>query len=158
MDTKTQSNSLPLESSGAAAPVPDSKSRAWTLTVPTFMASIFEKLEVERRAQLLRMLLGAVGPLALAVVADGIFFKYVKYARSYEIPVSIEDAALASSQQVYDLVRYVEQSNPRLLEDLLAGLLRGGLPMTAIGASFATMAIVRLLDRSRPTSPPSPME
>ena len=67
-------------------------------------------------------LLASVGPLALKVVSGGVFAKYVRHARSPEIPVSFEDAARATSTQVRDLVHYVEQSNPNLVEELSTAL------------------------------------
>jgi hypothetical protein len=63
-------------------------------------------------------LLASVGPLALKVVGGGAFTKYVRHARSPEIPVSYEDAARATSTQVRDLVHYVEQSNVNVVEEL----------------------------------------
>jgi len=150
-----------LRQSQVAAPVPDlgAQSRSWKMvSVPGIMASTFGRLNLKRRAHILGLLLGAVGPLALAVVADGAFFKYFRFARWPEVPVSLEDAALASSQQVYDLVRYVEQSNPYLIEDLLAALLQDGMAMTAIGASVATIAIMHFWHRNRVTNKPSTWE
>ena len=38
--------------------------------------------------------------------------------------VSLEDAARTTSGQVSELVRYVEQSNPKLIDKLLTALLR----------------------------------
>jgi hypothetical protein len=61
--------------------------------------------------------------------------------------ISFEDAARATSGQVHDLVRYVEQSNPHLVDWLLAALLQDGMTMTALGASVAAIAIRRLSGR-----------
>jgi hypothetical protein len=132
----------------ATAPGGDAQISAKKLTsVPAIIASAFGKLNVERRARLLGRLLGSVGPLALAVVGGGVFGKYLRNARWPEVPVSFEDAARATSSQVHDLVRYAEQSNPHLVHDLLAALLRDGVTMTALGASVAAVAIKRLSDR-----------
>lgn len=116
-------------------------------SVPALIASAFGKLNVERRARLLGRLLGSVGPLALAVVGGGVFAKYLRNARWPEVPISFEDAARATSSQVYDLVRYVEQSNPHLVDGLLAALLQDGVMMTALGASVAAIAVKRLSRR-----------
>src|SRR6202521_2927454 len=88
------------------------------LSLPAIVASRFGKFDIGLRARLLGRLLGSVGPLALKVVGGGVFAKYVRQARRSEIPVSFEDAAHATSSQVRDLVRYVEQSNPNLIESL----------------------------------------
>jgi hypothetical protein len=87
-------------------------------SLSAIMARTFGKFDIALRARLLGRLLGSVGPLALKVVGGGVFAKYVRQARRREIPVSFEDAAHATSSQVRDLVRYVEQSNPNLIESL----------------------------------------
>ena len=117
------------------------------LSVAAIVASAFGKLDLKRRAPLLGPLLGAVGPLALAVVSGGVFVKYLPNARWSVVPVSFEDAALATSRQVYELVRYVEQSNPHVVDSLLAALLQDGVAMTALGASVAAITIKRLSRR-----------
>jgi hypothetical protein len=104
-------------------------------------ARVYAYLDVERRARLLGRLLGSVGPLALAALAGGAFAKHLHSARWPEIPVSFDDAARATTGQVFELVRYVEQSDPQLVEDLLTALTQDGLIMTALGASLAAFAI-----------------
>jgi len=91
-------------------------------TIPAVIAAGFGKLNLERRVRVLGRLLGSVGPLALAVIGGGAFAKYLGNARWPEVPVSRDDAARATSSQVYDLVRYVQQSNPRLVDGLMAAL------------------------------------
>jgi hypothetical protein len=91
-----------------------------------------------------------VGPLALSVVGGGAFAKYVSMARWREIPVSFDDAAGATSTQIYELVRYVEQSNPQLLSQLLNMLARDTTTIAAIGASIAALGISRLAARDAP--------
>ena len=120
------------------------------VSVPAIMARAFGKLDVERRARLLGRLLGSVGPLALTVVGGGVFAKYLRNARWPEVPISFEDAARATSSQVHDLVRYADQSNPHLVDSLLAALLQDGVLMTALGASVAAIAIKRLSRRRGP--------
>ena len=94
------------------------------LSLSAAMARTFGRFDIPLRARLLGRLLASVGPLALKVVSGGVFAKYVHLARSPEIPVSFEDAARTTSGQVSELVRYVEQSNPKLIDKLLTALLR----------------------------------
>lgn len=94
------------------------------LSLSALMASTFGKFDIALRARLLGRLLTPVGPLALKVVAGGVFSKYVRHARSPDISVSFDDAARTTSSQVCDLVRYVEQSNPNLVKRLFAALSR----------------------------------
>lgn len=98
--------------------VPSSAAAKKKLSLPAIVVARFGKFDIAQRARLLSRLLASVGPLALKVVGGGIFAKYVRHARSPEIPVSFDDAAHATSNQVCDLVHYVEQSNPRLVEEL----------------------------------------
>ena len=117
----------PRRRDGSTAPAADAEIPVKELaSVPAVIASAFGKLNLERRARLLGRLLGSVGPLALAVVGGGVFAKYLRNARWPEVPISFEDAARATSSQVHDLVRYVEQSNPHLVERLLAAFLQFG--------------------------------
>jgi hypothetical protein len=116
-------------------------------SVSAIVASAFGKLNLERRASILGRLLGSLGPLALVVVGGGVFAKYLRNARWPEVPISFEDAARATSNQVYELVRYVEQSNPHLLDGLLAALLQDGMTVTAVGTCVAAVTIRRLSDR-----------
>jgi hypothetical protein len=92
------------------------------LSLPAIVASRFGKFDIGLRARLLGRLLASVGPLALKVVGGGVFAKYVRHARSPGIPVSFEDAVRTTSTQVCDLVHYVEQSNPNLVEELSTAL------------------------------------
>jgi hypothetical protein len=96
------------------------------LSFSALWAGRFGKFDIGTRARLLGRLLASVGPLALTVVGGGVFAKYVRHARSREIPVTFDDAAHATSSQVCDLVHYVEQSNPRLVEELSTTLSSNG--------------------------------
>lgn len=117
------------------------------MSVPAIVAAAFARLNVRRRARMLGRLLASVGPLALAVVGGGVFAKYVTHARLPEIPVSLEDAARATSGQIYDLVRYVQQSNPQLFAHLLDALARDPTTIAALGASIAALGINKLASR-----------
>src|ERR1700737_5152420 len=106
-------------------------------SLPAIVGSRFGKFDIGLRARLLGRLLASVGPLALKVVGGGVFAKYVRHARSPEIPVSFEDAARATSTQVRDLVHYVEQSNPNLVEELSTALSVNDGAITPAGTSIS---------------------
>lgn len=120
------------------------------LSFPAVVANTFGKFDIALRARLLSRLLGSVGPLALAVVGGGAFAKYVRHARSPEIPISFEDAARATASQVHDVVHYLEQSNPHLVEGLLTALSQERGAMAVIGTTIAAMAVMRISERKRP--------
>jgi hypothetical protein len=107
------------------------------VSLSAMVARSFVKFDVALRARLLGRLLASVGPLALKVVGGGVFAKYVRHARSAEIPVSYEDAARATSTQVRDLVHYVEQSNPNVVEELSTALSLNDGAITSAGTSIS---------------------
>ena len=117
-------------------------------TLPVIVAASFDRLDLRQRARMLGRLLASVGPLALAVVGGGAFAKYATHARWPELPVSIEDAARATSGQIHELVRYIEQSNPQLFNHLLETLARDSTTIAALGASIAALTINRLASRN----------
>ena len=117
--------------------------------VPAIIAGAFDRLNLRQRARMLGRLLASVGPLALTVVGGGAFAKYVGQARWPEVPVSLDDAARATAEQVYEIVRYVQQSNPQVLNQLLNVLARDTVTITALGASMAALTIGVLANRRK---------
>ena len=109
------------------------------------------------RARLLRRLLMPIGPLALTVLAGGAFAKYVVFARWSRISVSLEDAARVTSNQIVELVRYVEQSDPAVLQQVAQMLLRDASTMAALGASVAAIAMQLASHRNRSVVPETPV-
>ncbi len=118
-----------------------------TPPVPAIVAGAFDRLNLRQRTRMLGRLLAAVGPLAITVVGGGFFAKYVVHARWPEVPVSLEDAARVTSEQVYEIVRYVQQSNPQVLSQLLNLLARDNVTIAALGASVAALTISQLAKR-----------
>ena len=118
--------------------------------LPVIVAACFDRLALRQRARMLGRLLASVGPLALAVVGGGAFAKYAIFARLPEVPVSLEDAALATSSQVQEIVRYIEQSNPQLFNNLLGLLARDTTTIAALGASIAALTMHTLANRREP--------
>jgi len=112
-------------------------------SLPALVASVFTRTRLVLRARMLRRLLLPVGPLALTVIAGGAFAKYVEHARWSRLPVSLEDAARVTTHQVFELVRYVEQSNPAALQQVMAVIARDATTMAALGASVAALVLER---------------
>jgi hypothetical protein len=131
----------PLPVDGVPTTIPEV---SHTASLPAIVAGAFERINIRLRARMLGRLLASVGPLALTVIGGGAFAKYVTQARWPEIPVSFEDAARATSAQVHELVRYVQQSNPQILTQLIDALARDTATIAALGASVAALTINRL--------------
>jgi hypothetical protein len=130
-----------------AGPGPGRRARSGALpakapaSLPALMASIFARTRLALRARMLRRLLLPVGPLALTVIAGGAFAKYVEYARWSRLPVSLDDAARVTARQIFELVRYVEQSNPLALQQVMVLVSRDATTVAALGASVAAYVL-----------------
>ena len=83
------------------------------------------------------------------MAAGGAFAKYVSNARLPVIPVSLQDAARATTAQVYDLARAVQQTNPQLFERLLDVLARDATTIAALSASVAALTLRRTAHERR---------
>jgi hypothetical protein len=91
------------------------------------VADGFDRLAAPSRARMLRRLLSSAGSLALAVLGGGAFAHYIgDRARNGRVDVSIDDALRTTPTQVYELARYVEQSDPRSFQSLVQELLPVG--------------------------------
>jgi hypothetical protein len=117
-------------------------------SLPALVANVFTRARLVLRARMLRRLLLPVGPLALTVIAGGVFAKYVAQARWSRLSVSLEDAARVTTNQVFELVRYVEQSNPAVLQQVMAVIARDPTAMAALSASVAAFVLERWSRRS----------
>ncbi len=122
-------------------------------SLAAIVASAFARAGIALRMSVLRRLLAAVGPLALVVVGGGAFAKYLRQARWPNVAVSIDDAARATSAQVFELARYVEQSNPHVVAQVLDALARDTTVMAALGASLAALTVDRLSTRATAARP-----
>jgi hypothetical protein len=118
-----------------------------TQSLAAIVASAVAQTSLVLRARALRRLLMPIGPLALAALAGGAFAKYVGYARWSRFSVSLDDAARFTSSQIRELVRYVEQSDPKVLEQVMLVLSRDAATMAALGASVAAVVMRLRLDR-----------
>ena len=135
----------------AGSEVPSMPAEAPSL--PAVVASAFTRLRLAHRVRVLRRLLMPVGPLALTVLGGGVFAKYAAQARWPRMSVTLEDAARVTSSQVFELVRYVEQSNHQALQQVLLVLSRDATTMAAIGASVAALVMQHLSSRTAGGTP-----
>ena len=128
-------------------PAPEILVASETQTLPAALANAFTRLRLGQRVRVLRRLLLPVGPMALAALAGGAFAKYASQARWPRIAISFDDAARVTSGQIYELVRYVQQSNPHVLQQVLAVLARDATAMAAVGAAVAAIVLKHQADR-----------
>jgi hypothetical protein len=139
-EAPSQSNSVdsaPMVASIAGSP-PGAKD---TPSLAAIVASALPQARLPKRARALRRLLMPVGPLALAVLAGGAFAKCAASTRWARISVSLEDAANVTASQIFELVRYVEQSDPTVLEQVMEVLSHDTTTMAALGSSVAVLLL-----------------
>ena len=127
-------STAPVTSTVDAAQVPE---RA----MPAIVSQAYQAASAGVRVRVLNRMLRAVGPLALAVVAGGAFARYVSQARWSALTVSLGDAARVTSSQVYELVAYVQQSNPDVVRQIALVLARDVSTMTTVGATVGAILI-----------------
>jgi hypothetical protein len=121
---------------------PSGNADAWKMqSLATALANAFTRADLSLRVRVLRNLLRPIGPLALAALGGGVFAKYARQARWSGMPLSLEEAARVTSRQVFELVRYVEQSDPHILQQVLCDLARDATTMAALGASVDGIVI-----------------
>jgi hypothetical protein len=108
-----------------------------TASLVAVVADAVPTTNLPLRARLLQLLMIPIGPLAMTVLAGGAFAKYAKFARRLPIPISLEDAARVSSSQVAEIARYLEQSDPSVLAQVVIAISRDPTAMAALGATVA---------------------
>jgi len=108
---------------------------------PEIIARAFARLRLAQRVRVLKCMLRSVGPLAFPVVGAGVFVQCIARAGWDGLSVTTEDALRVSGAQVMDLARYVEQANPRVIEQVSAILARDPNVLALIGASVAAVAL-----------------
>ena len=102
------------------APLPPD--RAGTL-LPLWVAGLYRHAQAGLRAQLLERLLRPMGVLGLVAVADGVFAALRHRHGWQRLQVTVEDTALVSADQVFQLAAYLQERSPeafQALGDLLA--------------------------------------
>ena len=136
--TPRRSSALPDALADTRSGVPPAMAPA---ALPALVARIFTRAHLALRARMLRRLLLPVGPLALTVISGGAFANHVEHARWSRLAVSLEEAARVTPSQVSDLVRYVEQSNPLALQQVMVVVSRDATTLAALGASVAALVL-----------------
>lgn len=129
-----------LHPTATVTPIPDAEAIPED-AMPTIVTQAYAAASAGVRMRVLNRMLRAVGPLALAVVAGGAFARYVTQARWSALTVSLGDAARVTSSQVYELVAYVQQSNPDVVRQIASVLARDVSTMTTLGATVGAILI-----------------
>jgi hypothetical protein len=129
-------------SNGSAAPNPIGTGPESPL--PGLVARICAQSSAQVRSKVIACLLGAIGPLAMAALAEGRFAMFLFRSSSNAVMVSAEEARRFSESQVLELARYVAQACPSAFmrvaemlqaeDPMFASSLAGGLFLLALRA------------------------
>ena len=128
------------------SPLPAPRRLVLRTSVARLLALLYAQSAPTERARLLEQLLQPVGPLALVAIAAGAFGRLLPSPRWQGVHVTPEDAQHFDAQQVFELVRYVEQKSPELLLQLPQLVAD---PRLWLGSACGVLLLVLLRARQR---------
>jgi hypothetical protein len=106
------------------------------------VARVYKGLNAFQRSRLLVQLLRPLGPLARVAVASGAFAGVLGRGMGQSAATALDDLARFSSEQVFELARFVEQVSPEALRRVASAV-----SAHPPGASALTVAAALLLMR-----------
>ena len=109
--------------------------------IPELIADLYRSATAPLRAKLLECLLLSIGPLGIVVVAAGAFGEFLHRGSCVRLAVSPEDATRISVDQMLELARYVEQSNPETFQQIASLLAEKPVGMAGLGGSVLLIAL-----------------
>lgn len=101
-----------------------------------------------QRSRMLAALLRPLGPLAIAGVASGAFAGLLVRAAS-GASVTIDDLANFTTEQVFELARFVEQASPEALHQVVRSINENPFGLSALGATAAALLTMALRGQGR---------
>ena len=109
--------------------------------IPELIAEVYRTATAPLRARLLECLLKPIGPLGLVAIATGAFGAFLQRGNYMRLAISPEDAARVSADQMLELARYVEQSNPETFQQIASLLAENPVGMAGLGGSVLLIAL-----------------
>lgn len=114
------------------------------------VSRLYASVGAPLRARMLAGLLRPLGPLGLAAIAAGAFAGFLQRAGQDGIRVALEDTGRYSSEQIFELARFVEQVSPQALQQVAGVVADNPAGVAAFSLSVA-LWILRALARDGPT-------
>jgi hypothetical protein len=108
-----------------------------------FISRLYTSASAPLRARMLSGLLRPLSPLGLVAVAAGAFAGLLQRGSVDNIMVAVDDVGRFTSEQVFELARFVEQVSPDALQQA-AGLVADN----PVNAAAFSVAVAMLLTRS----------
>jgi hypothetical protein len=142
-DEATQSETIRIVVATRVQPVArDGGSRAARL-----VARLYGGMNAVHRSRLLLQLLRPLGPLARVAVASGAFAGVVGRGMGQSAASALDDLARFSTEQVFELARFVEQASPEALRRIAAAVAAHPPGASALTAAAALLLMRLLQDR-----------
>lgn len=116
--------------------------------LPRLITRMYAASDERLRARLLGCLLRPLGSLGLVAVAAGAFADFLQRRSTEGFKVSIEDVSRYSSDQIAELVRFVDQVSPEALQLVANTLADNPVGVTAFSASVLVL-LMRALQSPR---------
>lgn len=109
--------------------------------VPRLISRLYRSADPAARAGLLAALMQPLGPLGLAAVASGAFAGFVTRRRGPGIEVGLDEAGRFTSDQVFELARFVEQVDVDALRAAVGSVVASPAGYTAFGVAVALLVL-----------------
>lgn len=142
MEPMHDASSRPLTfafDAGALAAVPAGDARERLLS--QLVCEVYAESSAPLRARVLECLLRPVGPLGLVAVAAGAFGSFLHRESWGRLSVSFEDTLRFSSDQVFELTRFVDQVRPEALGQLAGLMAENPVCLTTLSGSLLLIAL-----------------
>jgi hypothetical protein len=137
----------PSSAAGPTSPMSDESfavvpvGEAREIMLSKLVADVYGEAEPSLRARLLECLLKPVRPLGLVAVAAGAFSAFLHREHWSRLSVPIEDAVRFTSDQVFELARFVEQVQPEALRQVASVMADNPVCLQTLSGSLLLMAL-----------------
>lgn len=121
----------------AAVPAGDARERLLSQLV----SDVYGASPPSLRARVLECLLEPVGPLGLVAVAAGAFGSFLHRDSWGRLNVSIDDTLRFSTEQIFELARFVDQMRPEALSQLASLMAENPVCLTTLSGSVLLVAL-----------------
>jgi hypothetical protein len=126
-------------------------------TAARLVSRLYATASTPLRVGMLSCLLRPLNTLCLAAVASGAFASFLHRGGGHGARVMLEDAGRYSSDQIFELARFVEQVSPDALQQL-GSLISANPVETAAFSVSAALLLLRYLQRTAAPQVKSPAE
>jgi hypothetical protein len=109
--------------------------------VPRLISRLYRTADLPARAGILAALIKPLGLLGLAAVASGAFADFAARRRNGGIEVGLDDAGRYTSEQVFELARFVEQVDADTFRLVIGSVVDSPAGYTAFGVALALLAL-----------------